>query len=68
VIFIVFWDQFRSGEKSFAAMLALIGCNYLFKVMVAAVDTVPFYIGTSILRRYLHLPATPPQRASRPAS
>jgi len=58
VIFIVFWPQFTSGNKTFAAMLALVGSNYLFKVTVAAADTVPFYIGVHYLKGFLHLDPT----------
>jgi len=55
VIFIVFWGQFASGEKTLLAMLALVGSNYLFKICVAAVDTIPFYIGVHYLKGYLKI-------------
>jgi hypothetical protein len=55
VIFIVFWAQFASGEKTFAAMLALVASNYLFKVCVAALDTIPFYLGVHFLKGYLQI-------------
>ena len=55
VIFIVFWPQFVSGQKTFAAILTLVGCNYMFKVTVAALDTVPFYIGVHLLKGYLRI-------------
>ncbi|MFQ5590100.1 MAG: queuosine precursor transporter [Phycisphaerae bacterium] len=58
VIFIVFWHQFASGEKTLSAMLALVGCNYLFKVCVAAADTIPFYLGVHFLRGYLQIDPT----------
>ena len=58
VIFIVFWPQFTSGNKTLAAMLALVGSNYLFKLTVAAADTIPFYIGVHALKRYLHIDPT----------
>ncbi|MHC4697083.1 MAG: queuosine precursor transporter [Planctomycetota bacterium] len=58
VIFIVFWAQFASGEKTLAAMLALVGSNYLFKVCVAAVDTIPFYVGVHFLKGYLQIDPT----------
>lgn len=32
---------------------------YVFKMLSALVDTVPFYLGTAWLRRYLHLDADP---------
>ena len=37
------------------AMLVLVGCNYLFKVAVAALDTLPFYLGVHYLGRYLRI-------------
>jgi hypothetical protein len=55
VIFIVFWSQFSTGEKTFAAMVALVGSNYLFKLAVAAADTVPFYIGVHYLKSFLRI-------------
>lgn len=55
VIFITFWSQFVSGDKTFKAMLVLVGSNYLFKLVVAAVDTVPFYVGVHFLKRYLQI-------------
>lgn len=55
VIFIVFWAQFASGEKTLAAMFALVGSNYLFKVCVAAIDTLPFYLGVRWLSGYLRI-------------
>ncbi len=55
VIFITFWSQFVSGDKTFKAMLILIGSNYLFKFIVAAADTVPFYIGVRFLKGYLKI-------------
>ena len=58
VIFIVFGPQFFSGAKSLAAMLALVLSNYLFKVLVAAVDTIPFYIGVRYLKGYLQIDPT----------
>ncbi len=58
VIFIVFWSQFASGQKTLAAMLALVGSNYLFKLTVAAVDTVPFYLGVHWLKGYLQIDPT----------
>ncbi len=34
----------------------LIGMAYVFKLTVALVDTIPFYIGTNWLRKYLQIP------------
>ncbi|MHC5111537.1 MAG: queuosine precursor transporter [Planctomycetota bacterium] len=55
VIFIVFWTDFSTGKKTIGAMLALVGSNYLFKVCVAAVDTIPFYLGSAWLSKYLRI-------------
>lgn len=58
VIFITFWSQFSAGEKTLGVMLSLIGSNYLFKVMVAAADTIPFYLGVHFLKSYLRIDPT----------
>jgi hypothetical protein len=58
VIFIAFWSQFSAGEKTFIQMWALVGSNYLFKVVVAAVDTIPFYIGVYFLKSFLQIDPT----------
>ncbi|MFQ5492167.1 MAG: queuosine precursor transporter [Phycisphaerae bacterium] len=69
VIFITFWSQFATGQKTLHAMAVLVGCNYLFKVIVAAADTVPFYLGVHYLGRYLRIDPTadPRQAPNRPA-
>jgi queuosine precursor transporter len=43
------------GETVLHALLILILSNYVFKMVSALVDTIPFYIGTHYLARYLHL-------------
>ncbi len=58
VIFIVFWSQLSSGEKTLGALLALVGSNYLFKLAVAALDTIPFYVGVHYLKAYLRIDPT----------
>lgn len=58
VIFITFWHQFASGQRTLGAMLVLVGSNYLFKVVVAALDTIPFYVGVYGLKGYLRLDPT----------
>jgi len=58
VIFITFWGPFISGERSFLAMITLIGSNYLFKVVIAAADTIPFYLGVHYLKGYLRIDPT----------
>ena len=37
-------------------LFSLMMSNYLFKVMVALLDTIPLYILVNYLRRYLDLP------------
>jgi len=39
-------------------MLALVGSNYLFKLIIAALDTIPFYIGVHYLKGYLQIDPT----------
>ncbi len=58
VIFITFWASFRAGERTLGAMLVLVASAYLFKLAVAALDTIPFYIGVRYLGRYLRLDPT----------
>lgn len=58
VIFITFWTPWRSGDKALNAMLALVGSSYLFKVVVAALDTIPFYLGVRYLSVYLQIDPT----------
>lgn len=43
------------GETIFHGLLILILSNYIFKMVAALVDTIPFYIGTRWLSRYLQL-------------
>jgi uncharacterized PurR-regulated membrane protein YhhQ (DUF165 family) len=58
VIFITFWSQYRAGSKTLTALLVLVGSNYLFKVVVAGLDTIPFYVGVKLLGRYLKIDPT----------
>jgi len=55
VVGITFAGQIVSGEIALATVLTLIGSNYLFKVVAAAVDTIPFYFGVRRLGRYLEI-------------
>ena len=57
VIGIVFGPSFLRGEKSLQVMLVLLGSNYAFKLVAALADTIPFYLLTGSLRRYLSLEA-----------
>jgi len=58
VIFVTFWTDFSTGRKTLAVMFGLIGSNYLFKFIFAALDTIPFYVGVRWLKGYLHIDPT----------
>ncbi len=58
VIAITFGAAYLSGEMSGSDMLRLIRDNYLFKVVIAAADTAPFYLGVAVLSRYLRIDPT----------
>ncbi len=45
----------EADQPIWPQLLIFIGSGYVFKFMVAALDTVPFYIGTAYLSRYLQL-------------
>ena len=50
-------DAVVRDEQALAPQLAaLIATGYVFKVLIAAVDTVPFYAGSYWLARYLRMP------------
>ncbi len=55
VISVTFGAAFLRDELAFQTLLVLIGSNYLFKAMVALLDTGPFYLCVYKLRRYLQL-------------
>ena len=46
------------GETVFHAMIILILSNYVFKMVSALIDTIPFYIGTKYLSKYLNIDMT----------
>ena len=59
----VTWIVFALGglplnghEPVSTQLFVLIASGYTFKLVVALLDTIPFYIGTWALRRYLRLP------------
>jgi len=45
----------QPGETMMHALLILILSNYVYKIVSALLDTIPFYIGTKYLGRYLQL-------------
>ena len=55
VISVTFGAAFLAGNITIAALLVLMGSNYLFKMTVAVADTLPFYYLTNRLKRYLQI-------------
>lgn len=55
VISITFGAAYFAGDIAFKTMLVLVGSNYLFKMSIALMDTVPFYLLVFKLKRYLHI-------------
>ena len=47
--------QIAPGETVIHGLVILVLSNYVFKMVSALLDTIPFYIGTRLLSRYLHL-------------
>lgn len=45
----------RPGETALHAVIILILSNYVFKMVSALLDTIPFYIGTRLLSKYLEI-------------
>lgn len=43
------------GQKVFPALVVLILSNYIFKMVAALLDTIPFYIGVRFLSGYLNI-------------
>lgn len=46
----------RDDEALWPQLLTFIGAGYAFKMVAALLDTVPFYVGTLQIQRYLRLP------------
>jgi hypothetical protein len=55
VVLITFWASIAAGELALAQVGALIGGGYAFKLVVALLDTAPFYLGVGVLSRYLEI-------------
>ena len=66
VVTVTFGAAFLRGEIAVQAMLVLIGSNYLFKAVVALLDTGPLYVAVHYLRRYMQL--APGEYATRTAA
>ncbi len=60
VVTVTFGATYLAGGITFKQMLILVSSNYLFKMIVALLDTGPFYLGVHWLRNYLQVahPAT----------
>ncbi len=58
VISVTFGAALLAGNVALETFALLVGSNYFFKMAVALVDTVPFYLLTAWLRRYLRLEGT----------
>ncbi|MEO1085786.1 MAG: queuosine precursor transporter, partial [Acidobacteriota bacterium] len=57
----------EEGQAVWPQLWTFILTGYAFKVIAAAVDTVPFYLGTAWLKRYLHLEAESVETEAAPA-
>ena len=55
VISVTFGAAFLAGAITLNQLLVLMGSNYLFKLLVALLDTLPFYLAVRYLRQYLHV-------------
>ncbi len=58
VVTITFGAAWRRGDVTTDIVLGIILSSYVYKVMVAAADTLPFYAGVRILGRYLQIDPT----------
>lgn len=56
VISVTFGTTLLAGKMSLDSFFLLLGSNYLFKVIAALGDTLPFYFFTFRLRNYLEIP------------
>jgi uncharacterized PurR-regulated membrane protein YhhQ (DUF165 family) len=63
VVLITFWAAISAGEVSAGQVGAWIGGGYAFKLAVALLDTIPFYLGVGFLARYLQIDPLQEHRA-----
>ena len=68
VISVTFGAAYIAGDLTFKALMILMFSNYAFKAASALLDTIPFYILTAKLRRYLDLPAAESEYRDAPDS
>lgn len=55
VIAVTFGAMFYRGEIGLEQIMALMGSNYLFKMVAAILDTGPLYLSVHIFKKYLRL-------------
>ncbi len=55
VVLITFWASIFAGEMTLSVIATLIVSGYSFKLLIALADTVPFYIGSHYLKKYLQI-------------
>lgn len=55
VVTVTFGAQYLAGNMSAGQMFGLMGDNYMFKLTVALLDTIPLYIAVHYLKKYLQL-------------
>jgi len=55
VISVTFGAAFFAGNMTLAALFVLIGSSYVFKMIVALADTIPFYLLTHYLKNWLQI-------------
>jgi uncharacterized PurR-regulated membrane protein YhhQ (DUF165 family) len=62
VVLITFWGAIVAGDMAVAQVMALIGGGYSFKLVVALLDTIPFYLCVGFLSRWLSIDPTEEHR------
>ena len=55
VVLITFWASIFAGEMTASVIIALILSGYSFKLLIALLDTIPFYIGSHYMKKYLQI-------------
>ncbi len=55
VVLITFWGSIAAGDVSLRQVGTWIAGGYSFKLVVALLDTVPFYAGVAVLSRFLQI-------------
>lgn len=55
VVSITFGAAWVAGEYSTAVLVGIVVSSYAYKVLIAALDTIPFYLGVKYLTPYLQI-------------